>query len=42
MFPAIVAARPASPNIIAMRSAFWRAMLLLDENKEVGGDVYPS
>jgi hypothetical protein len=42
MFPATVAARPASPKIIAMRSAFWRAMSLLDESMEAGGDVYPS
>jgi hypothetical protein len=41
MFPAIEAARPASPKIIVMRSAVWRAMLL-DENKEAGGGVYPS
>ena len=42
IFPAVAAARPASPNVIAMTSAVWRAMCMLDENMESGGDAYPS
>jgi hypothetical protein len=42
MFPAILAARPASPSIIAMTSEVWRAMWVLDENIVVEGNAYPS
>ena len=41
MFPAIVAARLASPSIIAMTSEVCRAMWVLDENIEVEGNGLP-